>query len=326
MSVGGGVAPSVLETLEFPGALERVAAHAVCTLGADRIRARSPATDAETVRAALAQVAELAARILSDDSIRAEPVADIAATLDLLAVPGSVLEGLSLTQVGGALAASPRGGGRAGAPRARRPPGGDAARGAAPQGARDASPGIARCRWQRARRGLPRTGARAAGGARDPPAPDRQARGAARSPRRPGAGSRRRRHRARGPLCRAGAQHVARPHRRDRPRRVRDGRDGVRGAARSGAARQRAARARGAGATRGDAGVARADRPAASAPRRHRGGLGDVRRVRRPLRAGALRDRGERVRAGHRHRAAQDARARGTRCWSAARSRWCRSI
>ena len=34
MSAGGGVAPSVLETLEFPAALARVAAHAAGPLGA----------------------------------------------------------------------------------------------------------------------------------------------------------------------------------------------------------------------------------------------------------------------------------------------------
>ena len=106
MSVGGGVAPSVLDTLEFPAALERVAAHAVSPLGAARIRSRTPATEPDTVRAGLAQVAELSARVLADDSIRAEPVPDIGPTLDLLAVPGSALEGLALSQVGGALVAA----------------------------------------------------------------------------------------------------------------------------------------------------------------------------------------------------------------------------
>jgi DNA mismatch repair protein MutS2 len=105
MSFGGGVAPSVLDTLEFPGALERVAAHAVSPLGAGRIRARIPATEPDPIRAALAQVAELAARIISDDSIRAEPISDIGPALELLVVPGSVLEGPSLSEVGSVLAA-----------------------------------------------------------------------------------------------------------------------------------------------------------------------------------------------------------------------------
>ena len=106
MSLGGGVAPSVLETLEFPAALERVAAHAVSPLGAARVRARTPATEHATIRAALAQTAELAARILADDSIRAEPVPDIGPALELLAVPGSALEGLALAGIGVALAAA----------------------------------------------------------------------------------------------------------------------------------------------------------------------------------------------------------------------------
>src|SRR5437870_10394468 len=45
-----GVAPAVLETLEFPAALERVAAHAVGPLGAARVRQRVPAVDPETDR------------------------------------------------------------------------------------------------------------------------------------------------------------------------------------------------------------------------------------------------------------------------------------
>ena len=106
MSAGGGLAPSVLDTLEFPAALERVAAHAVSPLGASRVRSRTPATDPTTVQAALAQVAELAGRILTDDAIRAEPVPDIRAALELLQVPGSVLDGPALVLFGDTLAAA----------------------------------------------------------------------------------------------------------------------------------------------------------------------------------------------------------------------------
>ena len=105
MSVAGGVASSVLDTLEFPAALERVAAHAAGPLGAARVRARAPASDPEVIRAALAQVAELAALLLHDDAIRAEPVPDIAPALELLAVPGSALEGLQFATLARALAA-----------------------------------------------------------------------------------------------------------------------------------------------------------------------------------------------------------------------------
>ena len=106
MTVGGGVAPSVLETLEFPAALERVAAHAAGPLGAARVTRRSPATDPDAIRAALAQVAELAALLLTDDAIRAEPVPDITAALELLGVPGSALEGAALAELGRALTAA----------------------------------------------------------------------------------------------------------------------------------------------------------------------------------------------------------------------------
>jgi DNA mismatch repair protein MutS2 len=70
------------------------------------VRARAPATDPETIRAALAQVAELAALLLTDDGIRAEAVADLAPTFELLAVPGSALEGPALAEVTLVLAAA----------------------------------------------------------------------------------------------------------------------------------------------------------------------------------------------------------------------------
>ncbi len=104
MSVG--VSPAVLETLEFPAALERVAAHAVGPLGAARVRRRVPAIEPESIHAALAQVAELAALLLRDDAIRAEVVPDIATAIDLLHVPGSALEGKPLALVGQTLTAA----------------------------------------------------------------------------------------------------------------------------------------------------------------------------------------------------------------------------
>jgi DNA mismatch repair protein MutS2 len=70
---------------------------------------RTPSFDSngpDTIRAALAQVAELAALLLHDDGIRAEPVADITPTLELLAVPGSALEGVALADLTVALAAA----------------------------------------------------------------------------------------------------------------------------------------------------------------------------------------------------------------------------
>src|SRR2546430_16309747 len=70
MTAPGGVAPSVLETLEFPAALERVAAYAAGPLGAARVRSRTPVTDTAAIGAALAQVAELAALLLRADTLR----------------------------------------------------------------------------------------------------------------------------------------------------------------------------------------------------------------------------------------------------------------
>ncbi len=106
MIAGGGIPPAVLETLEFPAALERVAAFAVGALGADRVRARRPGTDAESVRDALAQVAELAALLITDDALRAEPVPDLTDSLAMLRVPGSAMEGLALGACAAALTAA----------------------------------------------------------------------------------------------------------------------------------------------------------------------------------------------------------------------------
>src|SRR5258708_27775437 len=106
MSPGAGLSPHALETLEFPAALDRVAAHAVCPLGAARVRARTPSTTPDVIRAVLAQVAERAAQLLSDDAIGAEAVPDIATTLELLAVPGSALEGPQLVALRDALGAA----------------------------------------------------------------------------------------------------------------------------------------------------------------------------------------------------------------------------
>ena len=74
-------------------------------MGAARITARLPDTDAASIRDALAQVAELAALLITDETIQAEPVPDITKTLELLDVTGSVLEALQLAELAVALAA-----------------------------------------------------------------------------------------------------------------------------------------------------------------------------------------------------------------------------
>lgn len=105
MSAGGGIPTAVLETLEFPSALDLVAAHAAGPLGATRVRGRVPLLDPAAIRDSLAQVAELAARLLVDDSLRAEPVPDLTDTLAVLRIPGSVLESIALAELGTTLAA-----------------------------------------------------------------------------------------------------------------------------------------------------------------------------------------------------------------------------
>jgi DNA mismatch repair protein MutS2 len=82
-----------------------VAQHAAGPLGAARVTSRRPATVVADIRAQLAQVAELAALLITDDSIRAEPVPDIAQSLELLEVWGSALEALALADMTVALAA-----------------------------------------------------------------------------------------------------------------------------------------------------------------------------------------------------------------------------
>ena len=96
MSAAGGIPTAVLETLEFPSALERVALHAVGPLGAERVRGRTPLADATAIRDALAQVTELAAQLITDDALRAEPVPNISDTLAILRIPGGVPEATAL--------------------------------------------------------------------------------------------------------------------------------------------------------------------------------------------------------------------------------------
>ncbi|PYP54697.1 MAG: endonuclease MutS2, partial [Gemmatimonadetes bacterium] len=82
-----------------------MAQHAAGPLGAARIAARLPDTNAASIRDALAQVAELAALLITDESIRAEPVPDIAQSLELLAVEGSALDASPFAELTVALAA-----------------------------------------------------------------------------------------------------------------------------------------------------------------------------------------------------------------------------
>ncbi|HET8713340.1 MAG TPA: Smr/MutS family protein [Gemmatimonadales bacterium] len=82
-----------------------MALHAAGPLGAARVAGRLPDTDPDSIRGALAQVAELAALLITDESIRAEPVPDIGPQLELLTVEGSALDALPLADMTVALAA-----------------------------------------------------------------------------------------------------------------------------------------------------------------------------------------------------------------------------
>ncbi|HYK09838.1 MAG TPA: Smr/MutS family protein [Gemmatimonadales bacterium] len=99
MTHPGGITPSVLDTLEFHPALGRVAEHAQGPLGAARVASRRPSFDPTVIRESLAQVAELAAQLITDENIRAEAVPDVTPALELLTVDGSALEPAALLAV-----------------------------------------------------------------------------------------------------------------------------------------------------------------------------------------------------------------------------------
>jgi len=105
-SFGEVASPQTLERLEFARALDLVAQRAAGPLGAARIRQRRPTADRTTVERELARVSELARLLAAADPIRPDPVGDIGDALRRVAVPGSVLDGIELLQVGLALEAA----------------------------------------------------------------------------------------------------------------------------------------------------------------------------------------------------------------------------
>ncbi len=101
-----GFSESALAAIEFPAALDLVAQHAVSPLGAARVRALRPQTDAWLVAHELERVGQYLARRDAGDDVRAEPFPDIASALARLRLEGSVLEGQELAAVGVALVAA----------------------------------------------------------------------------------------------------------------------------------------------------------------------------------------------------------------------------
>jgi DNA mismatch repair protein MutS2 len=99
-------AEPALAAIEFPAALESVAAHAVTSLGADWVRALRPRTDAFWVDEELALVAIVAERFAAGDDLRPDGFPDVAACLGRLRLEGSCLDGPELVALGRLLTAA----------------------------------------------------------------------------------------------------------------------------------------------------------------------------------------------------------------------------
>ena len=95
-----------LETIEFRPVLELIAAHAVCPLGAARIRARRPTDDLSWIGAELDRVAEVAGLFRRGDHLLAEPIPDVSAAVARLRIQGSVLEGVEFAALLGVFVAA----------------------------------------------------------------------------------------------------------------------------------------------------------------------------------------------------------------------------
>jgi DNA mismatch repair protein MutS2 len=90
----------VLRQLEFARALDAVAGRAVGPLGAASVRGRLPSADATWLAGELATLAELQRLLIGGDGFRPEPIADLTPLLDQLEVPGTVLDGAALLELG----------------------------------------------------------------------------------------------------------------------------------------------------------------------------------------------------------------------------------
>lgn len=85
--------------LEWAAVLEQVAALAAGPLGASRILARWPSTDAAWAREQLALAGEVLGLLRRGEAVRAEPVPDVTPALGRLRIEGSVLEPLELRDI-----------------------------------------------------------------------------------------------------------------------------------------------------------------------------------------------------------------------------------
>ncbi len=101
----GVASDQILQELEFAGVLGVIAEHAVSPLGAQSVLDRRPSNSIEWIQAEMASVAELDGLLGDGDEFRPEYIEDIAAAIETLEVPGSVLQPSDLNLVGRALAA-----------------------------------------------------------------------------------------------------------------------------------------------------------------------------------------------------------------------------
>ncbi|HEU5359362.1 MAG TPA: Smr/MutS family protein [Gemmatimonadales bacterium] len=99
---------AALAALEFPAALDAVAAFAAGPLGAQRIRSRRPSADLVAVREELAAVEEVAALERAGRGLAIAAAPDAAPALSRLRREGSVLEGVELALVARLLEAGRR--------------------------------------------------------------------------------------------------------------------------------------------------------------------------------------------------------------------------
>ncbi len=97
--------PDTLAELEFGRALDRVAARAVSTLGAEAVRSRRPLSDPAAITHELARVSELARHLDEAGQFRPAAVVDLTAELDTLRLEGAVLEADGLLRVADAIRA-----------------------------------------------------------------------------------------------------------------------------------------------------------------------------------------------------------------------------
>jgi DNA mismatch repair protein MutS2 len=97
-----------LRLIEFPRALDLIAARATSALGAERVRALRPWTEHAAVEEALATTEDMVSYVLRTPEWGPPPIPNVRAALSRLGVDGSVLESLALRDCGVLLASSRR--------------------------------------------------------------------------------------------------------------------------------------------------------------------------------------------------------------------------